>query len=214
MAEVPPKPCAHVACLAEVLHEYLLLLASRTLHGGLGMALLCRGPRTHHRLWRVLQERGLRARRNVHDFTCSFFDWPDVWLVKTMRTWRPENMKGKSLPVGKRSRTGVFLNIHKGNRSVLRQLAEGEGFEPPEPFDSAVFKTAALNHSAIPPRQGVCSGGGSSGGKSLSGVCEIAPSTFSSTKIGAPCSTASAMASLGRESTSRLSSPLRSISLA
>ncbi|GEM_PF-311590 len=92
--------------------------------------------------------------------------------------------------------------------------AEGEGFEPPEPCDSAVFKTAALNHSAIPPRQGVCSGGASSGGKSLSGVCEMALSTFSSTKIGAPCSTARAMASLGRESTSRLSSPFRSISLA
>src|SRR5450830_1167168 len=31
-------------------------------------------------------------------------------------------------------------------------LAEEEGFEPPEPFGSTVFKTAALNHSATPPR--------------------------------------------------------------
>src|SRR5215510_6676790 len=30
-------------------------------------------------------------------------------------------------------------------------LAEGVGFEPTEPCGSAVFKTAALNHSAIPP---------------------------------------------------------------
>ncbi len=29
--------------------------------------------------------------------------------------------------------------------------AEGEGFEPPEPFGSAVFKTAAIDHSATPP---------------------------------------------------------------
>src|SRR5205085_760380 len=33
-----------------------------------------------------------------------------------------------------------------------RLLAEGVGFEPTEPCGSAVFKTAALNHSAIPPR--------------------------------------------------------------
>jgi hypothetical protein len=30
-------------------------------------------------------------------------------------------------------------------------LAEGVGFEPTSPFREAVFKTAALNHSAIPP---------------------------------------------------------------
>lgn len=31
-------------------------------------------------------------------------------------------------------------------------MAEGEGFEPPDPFGSVVFKTTALNHSATPPR--------------------------------------------------------------
>src|SRR5690349_8764128 len=30
-------------------------------------------------------------------------------------------------------------------------MAEAEGFEPPDPFEPAVFKTAALNHSATPP---------------------------------------------------------------
>ena len=29
--------------------------------------------------------------------------------------------------------------------------AEKEGFEPPEPFSSTVFKTAAIDHSAISP---------------------------------------------------------------
>ena len=31
-------------------------------------------------------------------------------------------------------------------------MAEGVGFEPTSPFGEAVFKTAALNHSAIPPQ--------------------------------------------------------------
>ena len=32
-----------------------------------------------------------------------------------------------------------------------RNLAEGEGFEPPEACASTVFKTAAFDHSATPP---------------------------------------------------------------
>ena len=31
-------------------------------------------------------------------------------------------------------------------------VAEREGFEPPEPLSSTVFKTAAIDHSAISPR--------------------------------------------------------------
>jgi hypothetical protein len=34
-------------------------------------------------------------------------------------------------------------------------MAEGEGFEPPEPCGSAVFKTAAIDHSATLPRVAV-----------------------------------------------------------
>ena len=30
-------------------------------------------------------------------------------------------------------------------------MAESEGFEPPEPFGSTVFKTAAFDHSANSP---------------------------------------------------------------
>ena len=30
-------------------------------------------------------------------------------------------------------------------------MAEEEGFEPPEPRGSTVFKTAAIDHSATPP---------------------------------------------------------------
>ena len=31
------------------------------------------------------------------------------------------------------------------------EMAEREGFEPPEPFGSVVFKTTAFGHSAISP---------------------------------------------------------------
>ncbi len=34
---------------------------------------------------------------------------------------------------------------------IIRFLAEREGFEPPEPRSSTVFKTAAIDHSAISP---------------------------------------------------------------
>ena len=34
----------------------------------------------------------------------------------------------------------------------FHRLAEGEGFEPPEPRGSTVFKTAAIDHSATPPQ--------------------------------------------------------------
>ena len=34
---------------------------------------------------------------------------------------------------------------------MVPYLAEGEGFEPPDPFGSTVFKTAAFGHSATPP---------------------------------------------------------------
>ncbi len=36
---------------------------------------------------------------------------------------------------------------------VAFYLAESEGFEPPDPCRSTVFKTAAIDHSANSPRQ-------------------------------------------------------------
>ena len=36
---------------------------------------------------------------------------------------------------------------------LKRFSAEREGFEPPEPRSSTVFKTAAIDHSAISPNQ-------------------------------------------------------------
>ena len=38
-------------------------------------------------------------------------------------------------------------------KATLAALAETEGFEPPKPFGLTVFKTAAIDHSAISPLQ-------------------------------------------------------------
>jgi len=39
------------------------------------------------------------------------------------------------------------------NFMMKTQVAEGEGFEPPEACASTVFKTAAIDHSATPPKE-------------------------------------------------------------
>ena len=44
----------------------------------------------------------------------------------------------------------VFISLTPSFNG-LRSLAEGGGFEPPEPCGSTVFKTVAIVHSAIPP---------------------------------------------------------------
>ena len=38
---------------------------------------------------------------------------------------------------------------------LIKNKKESEGFEPPEPLSSTVFKTAAIDHSAISPRNRV-----------------------------------------------------------
>ena len=43
-------------------------------------------------------------------------------------------------------------SIHYRGRT-LKSFAEEEGFEPPVPLGTTVFKTAAFDHSAIPPLQ-------------------------------------------------------------
>ncbi len=42
------------------------------------------------------------------------------------------------------------VSFSQGHLTQLK--AEAEGFEPPEPFSSTVFKTAAIDHSATPPK--------------------------------------------------------------
>ena len=48
----------------------------------------------------------------------------------------------------------------KRKKQLLLLSAEKEGFEPPEPLSSTVFKTAAIDHSAIFPISKSCDLGG------------------------------------------------------
>ena len=51
-----------------------------------------------------------------------------------------------SAPFVKQKKVVINHNLRR-----IRFLAEREGFEPPEPRSSTVFKTAAIDHSAISP---------------------------------------------------------------
>ena len=47
---------------------------------------------------------------------------------------------------------GFFCGLGgEGERPVGPVMAEGEGFEPPVPCGTPVFKTGSLNHSDTPP---------------------------------------------------------------
>ena len=45
----------------------------------------------------------------------------------------------------------IYIQKPDDFRHPAFQLAEREGFEPPDPLRSTVFKTAAFDHSAISP---------------------------------------------------------------
>ena len=46
---------------------------------------------------------------------------------------------------------GYLINKKKRRILIILLFAEREGFEPPEARTSTVFKTAAIDHSAISP---------------------------------------------------------------
>ena len=51
----------------------------------------------------------------------------------------------------------LVLGKKKSQQSLGSNFwAEREGFEPPDAFTSTVFKTAAIDHSAISPRRKYC----------------------------------------------------------
>lgn len=64
------------------------------------------------------------------------------------------------------------------NKPPTAVLAEREGFEPPEPCGSPVFKTGALNHSATSPN-------GSGNIRSPAGISSVYAQYFLSTSISA-----------------------------
>lgn len=64
-------------------------------------------------------------------------------------------------------RRGGFLRRRGPDQAAHRAMAEREGFEPPEPFGSTVFKTAAIDHSATSPV------GSNSGHRGISAISSL-----------------------------------------
>ena len=54
-------------------------------------------------------------------------------------------------PTGVLTLTMLRAKKNRPKRAVLK-MAVGQGFEPREPLGSTVFKTAAFDHSASPPK--------------------------------------------------------------
>jgi hypothetical protein len=71
----------------------------------------------------------------------------ESFLPTTMSNAR----RRSSCPWPSKAETGPTGPLLRLRRTAL-EVAEREGFEPPEPFGSAVFKTAAIDHSATSPR--------------------------------------------------------------
>jgi cell division septation protein DedD len=83
------------------------------------------------------------------------------------------------------------------------EMAVGEGFEPPVGYSpTAVFKTAAIGHSAIPPRvrRAATHASATPAPKPRRYSAATASNTSFATKIGAPVCTDNAIASEGRQS--------------
>ena len=73
-------------------------------------------------------------------------------LIRAMMT-RPATGSAYNFVAG---RFADFERNYLQIQTIVLTLAEREGFEPPDPCESTVFKTAALNHSAISPKVTGC----------------------------------------------------------
>ncbi len=80
-------------------------------------------------------------------------DFLDTFLInaKKHRSW--------DLCGGKLMLYDIFSHTQNGYRMpglhvvTISTMVEGEGFEPPVPKGTTVFKTVAFNHSANPPKE-------------------------------------------------------------
>ncbi len=90
-------------------------------------------------------ERGVSKRRGISTTRCSPCDAAS--RASPSPGWKPTSGPRRRRRVRPTPRSCVCPRIPS------RGSAGEEGFEPPVPFGTAVFKTAALNHSATPPEE-------------------------------------------------------------
>ena len=92
--------------------------------------------------------------------------WRSTLLLRTISSY-PKMLIGTNI-LFSYGKSGQFGPIWLGPRhsytkkspaqsAELQFVAEREGFEPPDPLRSTVFKTAAFDHSAISPKSNVIS---------------------------------------------------------
>ena len=75
---------------------------------------------------------------------------------KGIRTLGTQSVQRFSRPPRSTTPASLLTSTSDGltkRRRLSVALAETEGFEPPKPFGLTVFKTAAIDHSAISPLQ-------------------------------------------------------------
>ena len=83
----------------------------------------------------------------------SFFEKNQIFF--TEKYWKRRKLNVFADNYGRMIEIEVEISIKKGQPSLidLYLYAEKEGFEPPVPCGTTVFKTAAFDHSAISPLQ-------------------------------------------------------------
>ena len=107
--------------------------------------------------------------KNTGIFRQSVWDWRDSIGICSLRSHIPGTLPVGPLQLRKARAEALFFSLPWSTRKpafgdpgklknrttfVVRPffVAESEGFEPPDPLRSTVFKTAAFDHSANSPK--------------------------------------------------------------
>ena len=110
-------------------------------------------------LWTILRSQTLFTLLFLsvmpHMYCLHGFSWI-IWMVSSSPRSNLGNFFGSLLRERARSTSSnrVRSVSYEAKKEPLRlQFAEGEGFEPPVPLGTTVFKTVVIDHSTIPPKR-------------------------------------------------------------
>ena len=86
---------------------------------------------------------------------CKSLIYKDLSGKKGIRTLGTQSVQRFSRPPRSTTPASLLTCVRWSDIIIATcaALAETEGFEPPKPFGLTVFKTAAIDHSAISPLQ-------------------------------------------------------------